>query len=243
MKTIYEPKGRAREYSNLACNLFTGCLNGCVYCYAPACLHMDKKEFHEKSIAKKDIHKRIETDLIKMQENKDNRKVLLCFTCDPYINNVYSENNLTTAILLLFNKYKINFQILTKNTSEASKDFILYKKGDSFATSLTFFNPLKSIKYEPFARLPIERIYSLKVAKEKYNINTWVSLEPVIEPEETLKLIDKTYKFVDLYKIGKINNFRLDQEVNWREFTKKVIEKLEGYGKYYYIKESLKKYF
>ena len=34
MNVIYEPKGRAREYSELACNLYRGCTHGCRYCYA-----------------------------------------------------------------------------------------------------------------------------------------------------------------------------------------------------------------
>ena len=33
MSQIYEPRGRAREYSPLALNYFTGCDHGCQYCY------------------------------------------------------------------------------------------------------------------------------------------------------------------------------------------------------------------
>ena len=31
MKPIYEPKGKAREYADLALNIYTGCPNGCEY--------------------------------------------------------------------------------------------------------------------------------------------------------------------------------------------------------------------
>ena len=34
MKVIYEPKGRAKEYAELAVNLYNGCSHGCEYCYA-----------------------------------------------------------------------------------------------------------------------------------------------------------------------------------------------------------------
>ena len=34
MSIIYEPKGKAREYSPLAVNLYRGCSHGCLYCYA-----------------------------------------------------------------------------------------------------------------------------------------------------------------------------------------------------------------
>jgi len=30
---IYQPKGKAAEYASWACNLYTGCSNGCDYCY------------------------------------------------------------------------------------------------------------------------------------------------------------------------------------------------------------------
>ena len=36
MNAIYEPKGRAGEYAQLAVNLWRGCPHGCTYpCYAP----------------------------------------------------------------------------------------------------------------------------------------------------------------------------------------------------------------
>ena len=34
MSVIYEPKGKAREYSPLALNLYLECQHGCKYCYA-----------------------------------------------------------------------------------------------------------------------------------------------------------------------------------------------------------------
>lgn len=32
-KAIYQPTGKAAEYSPWACNFFTGCSNDCEYCY------------------------------------------------------------------------------------------------------------------------------------------------------------------------------------------------------------------
>lgn len=46
-KPIYEPRGRAREYGELAVNIYTGCNHGCSYCYAPAVLHRGREEFAE----------------------------------------------------------------------------------------------------------------------------------------------------------------------------------------------------
>jgi DNA repair photolyase len=46
MKAIYEPSGKAKEYGNLACNLYKGCGHKCSYCYAPSVLRMDRQEFY-----------------------------------------------------------------------------------------------------------------------------------------------------------------------------------------------------
>lgn len=35
MNVIYEPKGRAKEYADLALNDYIGCENACVYCLHP----------------------------------------------------------------------------------------------------------------------------------------------------------------------------------------------------------------
>ncbi len=32
-KAIYNPSGKAGEYSYWACNFYVGCSNGCAYCY------------------------------------------------------------------------------------------------------------------------------------------------------------------------------------------------------------------
>lgn len=39
IQTIYEPSGKAREYSPLALNLYKGCDHGCNYCYVPDMKH------------------------------------------------------------------------------------------------------------------------------------------------------------------------------------------------------------
>jgi DNA repair photolyase len=52
MNVIYQPKGRAREYAPLACNLYMGCTHGCKYCYAPACMHKKPEEWHQAARAR-----------------------------------------------------------------------------------------------------------------------------------------------------------------------------------------------
>lgn len=241
-RVIYKPKGAALEYSELALNLYIGCEHGCKYCYAPACMFKKREDYSkEKNIyTRKNVLNLLQEDLIEMASLRDKRRVLLCFVTDPYQKG-YEFNKTTSEALALFKAYNIPFQILTKGGMKAARDFHLYKKTDALAVSLTFCDKIKSLEWEPGAATPQDRINSLKKAKEK-GIETWVSFEPVIEPEETYKLFEASKDYVDLYKIGKINNYKDAEEVDWREFTKKIINLCETNNKKYYIKDSLKPY-
>ena len=43
MDIIYAPKGKAREYANLAFDIYTGCTHCCRYCYAK---HYSREDFY-----------------------------------------------------------------------------------------------------------------------------------------------------------------------------------------------------
>ena len=62
MQVIYQPKGRALEYSELACNLYIGCANGCTYCFAPACMHKKNDEYHTEIKPRKKVIDLFEKD-------------------------------------------------------------------------------------------------------------------------------------------------------------------------------------
>lgn len=240
MKIVYEPKGAALEYSPLAINLYEGCEHGCKYCYAPSCRFKTKEDFFGNQTHRKDVLAKLQKDLEEMVRKEDNRRTLFCFICDPYQKD-NDFNMLTRQALTLFSAYNKNFQILSKGGLKATRDFDLYSKGDAYAATLTFYDEEKSKEWEPKAATPKERIESLRIAKSK-GIETWVSFEPVIDPKETFKLLEATYEFTDLYKVGKINRFNTGIEVDWKEFTHKIINRLEQLNKKYYIKDSLKEY-
>ncbi len=70
-----------------------------------------------------------------------------------------------------------------------------------------------------------------------------MSLEPIIIPDQTLKLIDMTYRYVDKYKIGKINYDPItEKKVNWGRVIGEIYLKLKSLNKEFYIKEDLGKY-
>ena len=236
-KIIYEPSGRAKEYGDLALNIYTGCSFGCTYCFAPLVLKKDRETYHKEIKIRDNLLEKLEKDCqINLFEG---RKVHLCFTCDPY-QDLDVEAKTTREVLKLFKKYNINFQILTKGGLRAVRDFDLYKPGDSFGSTLTFWGENDSKRYEPEAATPKERLDALNIAHLK-GIKTWVSLEPVIYPGQTLELIELTHSYVDLYKIGTINYNNRKNEIDWKNFGEMAIALLESYGKEYYVKDDLRK--
>ena len=230
---IYKPTGKAAEYAHLALNLYTGCDNGCTYCYSPSVLHVSREDF-AKCKPREGILEALEKQLPSFMETKD--RVLLCFACDPYPE---YEFFLTGQVLTFLKIWACPFQILTKSGSRALIDISTYGPNDAFASTLTFINPKDSKHWEPNAALPQERMDTLRKFHEA-GIHTWVSLEPVIDPEQTLELIRQTAPFVDLYKVGKLNYVK--SKVNWRMFGARAIKILESLGKKYYIKADLAKH-
>lgn len=239
MKVIYEPKGRAREYSPLAVNLYTGCTHGCKYCYVPACTFKKREDFNREVKERNNLLENLEKDLSELSSKGSNEKVLLSFITDVY-QDIPKEINITRKALELFRKYNVPFTVLTKGGTRAMKDFDLYSDQDEFATTLTYIDENKSKKIEPNASAPAERIQALKAAHQK-GIKTWVSFEPVLEEEEVYKLLDETYEFVDLYKVGKCSAYKSDVK-DWEVFTNEIIRRLKKYNKKYMIKDDLKKY-
>lgn len=232
---IYVPRGRAREYSALALNVYSGCSHGCRYCYVPELTSRTYQEF-QKSGPRPDFLENLEKDARRLAGT--DKRVLLSFTTDPY-HGIESIFGLTRKSLEILRKYDIPFQVLTKGGARALVDIDLYGDRDQFACTLTFLDDSTSKQWEPYAALPADRIDTLKKF-HKAGIGTWVSLEPVISPEQSLAIIDLTYPFVDLYKVGKLNHSQL--HVDWRKFGMVAIDRLNELGKLYYIKNDLRKH-
>ena len=236
---IYEPRGRAGEYCPLAVNLYRGCSHGCLYCFAPDATFIDRQEF-KKATPRQDIIEKLTKDAVKAVADGAKGNVLLCFTCDPYqpIDEIYQ---LTRRAILILHSHCFNVTILTKGGRRAEVDFDILLPGDEFATTLTFLDNAKSLAWEPYAATPEDRIATLKAAHLK-GIRTWVSLEPVIEPEETLEIIRQVHPFVDLFKVGTLNNHPQASKIDWPKFAKDVVATLERHHCAYYLKKDLRRY-
>jgi len=241
LKVVYEPAGRAREYSDLALNIYNSCNFSCKYCYCPDCMKRDRQEFYTQTKPRQGLLDKLERDCKGYWQSEfAGKRILLSFIGDPY-QDIDSDLQLTREALGLFKLYNIPFQVLTKAGNRARRDFDLYKPGDAFATTLTFMSTYKSLDYEPQAAVPFDRIETVKKAKAA-GIETWVSFEPVLNDEEVFRLLDATHEYVDLYKVGKVSRFKPDKEINWERFAYEIVNRLEKLGKKYYIKNDLKKH-
>jgi DNA repair photolyase len=239
MTVIYEPKGKAREYAPLAVNLYDGCQHGCLYCYAPHVRHKDKVQFINAK-PRPDIIERLTKEASKSPQDGNKGPVLLCFTCDPYFP-IEATHGLTRQAIQILHQYGYSISILTKAGELAQRDFDILTRLDCFGQTLTFVSPEDSKNWEPGAALPEERCQNLKAAHAA-GIPTWASLEPVIDPVQSLQLINVTHDFVDEFKVGKWNHDPRALEIDWRKFREDAIRLLQLYQKKYYIKEDLRKY-
>ena len=235
MRAIYTPRGRALEYSPLALNLYSGCVHGCRYCYAPACLRRDRAAFHGSAAYRPELLVKLEKDLAELPG--DSPPVLLCFTSDPYQGDHFL-NVATRNALRLFYEYDHYFQILTKGGMKAWRDFDLYGDGCAFGTTLTFIDPGLSRNWEPNAALPSERIEAIRRAKAA-KITTWVSFEPVLDADQVFGLLEETAEYVDLYKVGKCSG-PFSAVTDWAAFGHEIEARLKAAGKAYYLKEDLR---
>lgn len=234
---IYEPAGKAREYSPLAFNYYNGCDHGCDYCYAPR-IRMTTREKYNNVTPRKNVMMMLEKELSK---TKIKNQVLLSFMSDPYCK-ADIKYELTRQILIKLYENEIPVSILTKGGNRILRDLDIIKKYGQNITVGQTLTLNDSSKYEPGAASTEERIEMFKKLK-KAGIKTWASFEPVIDTKQSIELIQKTKQVVDVYKVGKLNAYRgLDKNIDWNYFLRKTVELLRSASKDFYIKNDLRKY-
>lgn len=236
---IYAPAGQAGEYAPLATNPYRGCGHKCAYCYVPQVLKMPRPEFDAGATPRADFLKNLQKDAKKYFLMGSREQVMLSFTTDPYHP---GDNTLTRDVLDTLIRYGMGFCTLTKGGSRALRDIDLFRpKRDAFASTLTSLDDAFSLKWERGAQLPADRIATLKRFHDA-GIFTWVSLEPTLDTESSLAIIERTHEFVDLYKVGRANYLPMTYTTNWQEYTERIVELVNRLGVKHYIKKDLQPY-
>lgn len=235
--SIYTPKGKAREYSPLALNIYRGCDHQCAYCYVNGMFGMKQAA---QQVPVQNVFQKTKR-LLEKTTVRD--QVFLSFLSDPYGE---AEFNLclTRDILGLFRKHNVPTAILTKSGEKCLRDIELFTEMSpliKLGATLTFLNDADSQAWEPGAALPESRIKMLRRAKQA-GVRTWVSFEPVIDPNQTLDLIDIVAPFVDEIKVGRWNHDPRANQIDWRNFGERAVLRLRKHDVLFYVKHDLRKF-
>ena len=243
MRVVYEPRGRAKEYSDLACNWYMGCVHGCKYCFAPGCMRKKPEEWQSEVSVRDNIVADFRSDAERMHENNDSRPILFSFLSDPY-QPIEAKRRITRQILRIVQQFGLRSKILTKGSYELVKrDFDIIKKADvELGITVCFVDDAMRREWEPNAAPVEERFRILREAHDA-GIRTWVSLEPVINTDQALAVIRQIAPAVDFWKVGKLNHMKdIEDKINWHKFYIDVVALLDSLNAKYYIKDDLKKF-
>ena len=209
-------------------------------------MHKKPAEWHEAARARgNDVIRLFERDcarLAKERADDETRRVLFCFLSDPY-QPLEGELHLTRRGIETAARHGRKIDILTKGDSTLiEQDLPLMLESQThLGITLSFINDSSRREWEPLASSVQSRLRILRKAHEM-GIYTWVSMEPVIIPQEALEVIRRAHDYVDFWKVGKLNhNKEVEARVDWPKFRDDAIMLLESFGSEYYIKEDLRK--
>jgi len=192
-RLIYQPKGKAREYSPWACNLYNGCTNNCTYCY-------NKKGVGSKLLGKEDVtlkrgFKNIEDAYFTFQRELDKYKdailadgkgLFFNFVSDPFLKETW-ELNFYCAQYALRRGVPCVFLSKKRPHSSMIELFVRHKSMVKVGFTLTGMDEL-----EPNADTNSERIEAIRDL-EKRGVHTWASIEPIINVARSLYLISRAH--------------------------------------------------
>ena len=202
-KLIYQPKGKAREYSPWACNLYNGCTNNCTYCY-------NKKGVGSKLLGKEDVtlksgfadkDEAYQTFTIELNKFKDailadGKGLFFNFVSDPFLDETWNLNYLCALYALAKN---VPCVFLSKKypTETMISLFQIYNHLVKVGFTLTGMDEL-----EPNADTNAERINAIGKL-ESGGVHTWASIEPIINVWRSFYMMTRAYdKGCREFKIG-----------------------------------------
>ncbi len=238
---IYEPSGKAREYSELAANFYTGCKHACKYCYCPSILRKSLDDWSSNPHPRANIIRQFENNCKNATDEQKEKELLFSFMSDCYQDDESAV--ITRQALLIAEAYgfrKVN--ILTKAGLRASCDFHILARnpGWKFGSTIIFRSEKLRQYWELGAPSIQSRYEAVKLAHE-IGIYTWVSVEPVVDTTEAIQVIRDLSPYVDFWKVGKLNHYKeIEQTIDWTKFYVDVTNELKG--KNYMIKKDLQKY-
>ena len=203
---IKSPKGAAREYARHSFSAYRRCPNCCTYCYLNRgvlgkSLGSGKPELRTCFKSEEDVVRRFE------QELKDKKDMLIAdggiffsFITDPCLPDTIG---LTIRCAIMAMENDVPVTILTKMAywplAQSSKEMLslgVEKKLLCVGFTLTGHDEMEKNADPNYARADGMRYL------HEHGIKTFASIEPIIDFDTSLIMIEKTIDFCDLYRIG-----------------------------------------
>lgn len=228
-KAIYNPSGKAGEYSYWACNFYVGCSHICEYCYCKKgvlahAMGQDKPRLKKCFKSKADA---ISVYLFEVWKNIDELRkhgLFFSFTTDPMLADT-KELTIKAARYAVINKIPV--KILTKCTDWVNgfidmfneDDPMFYSCKNMFAIGFTLTG---HDELEPNASTNESRIKAMECLSNE-GFPVFASIEPIIDFPTSLEMIKQTSEFCYLHKIGLQSGKKYDLIII-RDFIEDVLE-------------------
>lgn len=190
MKSIYQPNGKANEYSPWACNRYNGCPHNCVYCYnnhslMSANVGGTTVRFKIQLLDKTTAYKIFQSELLKYKEQiKADGALHFNFVSDLCLPETIVLNAMCIDYAI---SQGIPCLILTKRADwlkhPSVEEFLSCKNMINVGFSLTGCGDM-----EPGASTNEQRIWAMQVLHDA-GVLTWVSIEPIIYRRNPMMLL------------------------------------------------------
>lgn len=247
-KAIYQPSGKAAEYSKWAVNFYNGCSARCSYCYnrhgiTAKVLGGDiptlKKSLVNENIAIVIFMKEVDQNIKELQEHG----LFFNFVSDPCLPETYDLNSLAMRYCII---NQVPVKILTKQVwwidqilheiDENETIWNIYNAKQFFAIGFTLTG---HDELETGAASNGERIRAMRVLHAE-GFKTWASIEPIIDFKSSHDMIVGIAGYVDLIKVGLQSGCRYPKEDLYL-FFRGVMAQAELNGFNVYLKDSFLK--
>lgn len=260
-KCLYTPGGAAREYAAVGCNFYRGCPFQCSYCYNRKGLTCKVNGLPyaqlEDSFAKLSNRPKKYRDMsaedyaltvFKREVDKWLRHLLehgifFSFSTDPLSPDTAS---LTVKSAFYAAQKGIHVKVLTKNAGATSAIFRPFLNNSYNSRIAIGFTLTGRDDIEPHAPGNAERIETLKLLHQ-WGLKTFVSIEPIVDFDSSMRMIEATAGFADQHLIGlmssrKANGFDPYDGKACDAFLHKTALLAIDKGMKVYWKESIRKF-
>lgn len=186
-KTALSRSGLSYDYT---VNPYTGCLHGCVYCYANF-MRRFSGHLQDSWGSFVDVKMNLLDVLAKELPRRPGGSIWISSVCDPY-EQVEARYKLTRGAIQLISQYgKFTISILTKNSLILRDiDLLTQLKGRvDVGFTITTFNQEAQLIFEPHASPVKERIEAVRRLNEA-GVDAWVFIAPMLPYVTEIELED-----------------------------------------------------